>query len=125
MRITGAHFGLIALKSREEDRIQHDRFGEAQSRRDITCHAKIGVLINGAWNQTTHVFFLGHGAEYGGKGLHETRSRLDGREPYFPYAVAFGKTEKSTNLIECDEPLNLTHSAIKFGALTRKRNRTW
>ena len=54
-RIAGAHFRLGALQRRKEGGKDERRFWISDSRRHVTRHPEVRVLIDGARNQTWDV----------------------------------------------------------------------
>lgn len=117
--VAGAHFCLIALQRGEENGVEQNWFRESEPWSHVTCHAKVGILIDGTRDQTADRLLACHSvAEYCGEDLSEARRRLDCRESNLADGIAFGESENTTDLIERDQTLDLADCLVKFWALT-------
>ena len=54
--IAGGHLGLGSLQRRYEHGVNEGGLHASESRRHVSSHAEIGILVDSAGNQTRHVF---------------------------------------------------------------------
>ena len=50
--ITGRHLGSRTLQGVKESHVDQGRFGEFQPRGTVSGETEVGILVDGAWNQT-------------------------------------------------------------------------
>ena len=53
--IAGGHLGLGSLQRRYEHGVNEGGLHATESRRHVSSHAEIGILVDSAGNQTRHV----------------------------------------------------------------------
>mmetsp|Transcript_33211 Transcript_33211/g.67940 ORF Transcript_33211/g.67940 Transcript_33211/m.67940 type:complete len:289 (-) Transcript_33211:434-1300(-) len=115
--IATRHFTLGSLKGREKFGMNERGFAQEgmmfrnQFVCDVTCEAEVGVLVDGAWDETSEGggCIVGFGGlvflrlvEHVGERAPEGRSRLNGRKGYFSDIGTGIESKDSIDLIHCN-----------------------
>lgn len=95
----GVHLGLCSLKSRQERGEDQRRLSSFKARRNVPCHPEVGILIDGARDQTRDVVSFAEDVRERGS---EARRRLDGRERRLAHAIVGCEAEDGSGLVAVD-----------------------
>lgn len=107
--VARGHLRLRTLQRREEAGMHQSRLGEAQSRRHVSGHTEVRILIDRARYQAVHLGVL----EDKGERTGDRRRRLRRRKGDLADRIAVAETEDALHLIERHTSLYPNHILVE------------